>query len=50
MARQSAGNRCAECNRFKTWAELTPTRFIPDSPFGPEVSEFTCRGCLEKKE
>jgi hypothetical protein len=39
-------NRCVECGKFRKWAELTETHFIPLNEFGPEESEFTCKKCL----
>jgi hypothetical protein len=41
-------NRCTECNKFKPWTELQLTRFVPDTPFGPEVSEYMCTECRKK--
>jgi hypothetical protein len=45
-----ADNRCVICNHFRPWKMLRLTKFVPDSPFGREIHEFTCLDCKPELE
>lgn len=43
-------NRCVVCNKFKPWDELRLTRYVPDTHFNKEISEYTCLTCRPELE
>lgn len=50
---ESEAIRCVACGQFISYDDcqqniLTTFHFIPDSHFGPEVSEWTCKKCNSK--
>lgn len=41
--------KCVECGQFMNCEEIDARMaFIPDSPFGPERTEWTCGPCARR--